>query len=151
MILNSFYALLASLGFGILFNIKGKNLILAALGGAIGWFFYLLAIDHSCSKVFSLFIASLAVSIYSETIARIFKTPVTIFMICAIIPLVPGAGMYYTMYESISGDIWSFLSLCLETVSSAGAIAVATVLVTSTTKVIIETKKRYQKNRWKYK
>lgn len=150
MILNSFYALIASLGFGILFNIKGKNLILSALGGAIGWFFYLLSMKFSSSKLFSLFIASLAVSIYSEIMARIFKTPVTMFVICALLPLVPGAGMYYTMYEYISGDISSFLSLCFETLSSAGAIALATILVTSITKVIIEIKKKIFKTQIKY-
>ena len=30
-----FSSFLASLGFGILFNIKGKNLILAGIGGAV--------------------------------------------------------------------------------------------------------------------
>ncbi len=44
MILNSFYAFLSSLGFGILFNIRGKNLIIASIGGGLGWFTYLLSV-----------------------------------------------------------------------------------------------------------
>jgi Uncharacterized conserved protein len=63
-------------------------------------------------------------------------------MICAIIPLVPGAGMYYTMFETIKGNLDKTIILGIETISSAGAIAVATVLVSSTIKVIIALKNR---------
>ncbi|QGU95037.1 hypothetical protein GOM49_07990 [Clostridium bovifaecis] len=141
MIINSIYALLSSLGFGFLFNIRGRNLIFASFGGALGWFFYLLFTNYSFSKVFALFMASISVSVYSEIMARVLKAPVTIFMICAIIPLVPGAGMYYTMYEITRGNLNASLSIGLETIISAGAIAVATVLVASTTKVITTLRK----------
>ncbi|MEA4826035.1 MAG: threonine/serine exporter family protein [Clostridium sp.] len=140
MILGSLYALLASLGFGVIFNIRGRNLFFASLGGSIGWFFYLLSLEYYPSKVFALFVGSLAISIYSEVMARVLKTPVTTFMICAMIPLVPGAGMYYTMLESIQGNIDKSLTLGLQTIGGAGAIAVATVLVASTTKVIVTLK-----------
>lgn len=142
MILSSLYALLASLFFGVIFNIRGKNLFFAALGGSLGWFFYSFSINHGFSALFALFIGSLACSIYSEIMARVLKSPVTVFMICAIIPLVPGAGMYYTMFETIKGDLDKAIILGIETISSAGAIAVATVLVSSTIKVIIALKNR---------
>jgi uncharacterized membrane protein YjjB (DUF3815 family) len=140
MIINSFYALLSSLGFGIIFNIRGKNLFFASLGGGLAWFLYSISINYGFSMLFALFMGSLVCSVYSEVMARILKTPVTIFMICAIIPLVPGAGMYYTMFETTMGNIDKALSLGIETIGSAGAIAVATVLVTSITKVIVTLK-----------
>lgn len=140
MILNSIYALLSSLGFGFIFNIRGKNLFFASFGGALGWFFYSLFLNNSFSKLFALFIASISISIYSEIMARVLKSPVTTFLICAIIPLVPGAGMYYTMYEIINGNLNESIVIGLETLGSAGAIAVATILVASTTKVILSFK-----------
>ncbi|EDS76734.1 membrane protein [Clostridium novyi A str. 4552] len=143
MIINSLYALFCSLGFGILFNIHGKKLFFAAFGGGIGWYFYLLSDKYTHSIVFSLFIASLVISIYSEIIARIFKAPVTIFLVAALLPLVPGAGMYYTMYQSIIGNATKSLSLGIETIFSAGAIAIATMLVSSITKVILAIKKKF--------
>ena len=73
-------------------NIRGKNLIIASLGGGVAWFTYLLSGRLQPSIVFSLFLASMVGSIYSEIMARIYKNPVTMFIICAIIPLVPGAG-----------------------------------------------------------
>lgn len=35
-------ALIASLGFGVIFNIRGKNLFFATIGGGLSWLSYLL-------------------------------------------------------------------------------------------------------------
>lgn len=136
MIVKSLYAFLASLGFGVLFNIKGKNLFFASLGGGFTWFVYLLTLKYYNFDLLALFTASLFAGIYSEVFARILKTPVTTFSICSIITLVPGGGMYYTMLESVHGNIDKFLSTGLNTLSSAGAIAVGILLASSVTKVI---------------
>lgn len=137
MIIKSIYALLATLGFGVLFNIKGKNLIFASFGGAITWFTYLLSLKLHASIMIALFLAALAAGIYSEFLARILKAPVTIFSICSVIPLVPGGGMYYTMLSSVQGDINKFLSTGLDTLASAGAIAVGILLASFFTKLIL--------------
>jgi uncharacterized membrane protein YjjB (DUF3815 family) len=55
--------------------------------------------------------------------ARIIKAPVTIFLICSIIPLVPGSGMYYTMLECVKGSINNALNQGFETLSNAMSIA----------------------------
>lgn len=135
MLLNSLYAFASTLGLSILFNIRKKYLFFAAFGGAITWFFYLFTFQYGHSNIFAYFIASVIAGIYSEVMARILKTPVTTFVICAIIPLVPGGGMYYTMLETIHGNITNSLNLGLETISIAGAIAVGIILVSSLTKI----------------
>ena len=142
MILNAFYALLSSLCFGILFNIRGKNLIIASLGGGVAWFTYLLSGRLQPSIVFSLFLASMVGSIYSEIMARIYKNPVTMFIICAIIPLVPGGGMYYATLEAVKGNLNLALSKGVETLFSAGAIAVGIVFVASISAIFKKIKKR---------
>ena len=142
MILNSIYALLATLSFGILFNIRGKNLIFACFGGGIGWLFILIFQEKlKLSPTFSLFIASIIIGIYSEILARILKSPVTIFAVCAIIPMVPGNGMYYTLYESVNGNAAKALITGIQTLASAGAIATGMVLVSSGTKILNSKKK----------
>jgi uncharacterized membrane protein YjjB (DUF3815 family) len=142
MLLNSIYALLATLGFGVLFNIKGKNLLFASIGGFLTWYIYLLSLSVDPSTHLALFIASFAAGLYSEALARILRSPVTTFSICSIIPLVPGGGMYYTMLESVQGNINNFLSTGLDTMSSAGAIAVGILLASSLTKVILIIKRK---------
>ncbi|MNO98746.1 hypothetical protein D3C76_905000 [compost metagenome] len=64
------------------------------------------------------------------------KTPVTTFVICALIPLVPGGGMYYTMYEVVQGNIDKALSLGLETLASAGALALGIIFVSTLTRLM---------------
>lgn len=141
MILEVLSAFIAAFAFGIVFNIKGKNLFFAALCGALGWFIYKLALMIGCSDITSLFLASLALSIYSEIFARILKTPVTTFVIAALIPLVPGGGMYYTMVEAITGDIMKSLEIGIKTIASAGALALGIILVSTLTKTLIKNKK----------
>ncbi len=145
MIEQIFVAFVASLGFGIIFNIRGKNLIFAALGGGLSWFFYLLLTQNKISNVVSLFISSIIFSIYSEICARYLKTPVTTLVICALIPLVPGAGMYYTMYESILGNVSEAASLGLDTISSAGALALGVIFVSTITKQVTNLKRVKEK------
>jgi uncharacterized membrane protein YjjB (DUF3815 family) len=141
MILNSFFAFLSSIGFGIIFNIRGKNLIIASLGGGLGWLTYLLVLRLQPSLVFSLFIASMVVSIYSEIMARVFKNPVTIYIICAIIPLVPGGGMYFATLEAVRGNFDAALSKSVVTLFSAGAIAIGIVFVSSISTIFKKIKK----------
>ena len=138
MILNTLYASLATLGFGILFNIKGKNLIIATIGGGLSWFTYLFLMHFHAGELLSYFIAALICSIFSEFMARVNKTPVTTFIVCGIIPLVPGMGMYNTMLEFTRGNANLGISKCLETISIASAIAVGIALVSSLTKLIFK-------------
>lgn len=134
MILELLLAFISSLGFGVLFNIKGKNLFFAALGGSISWFFYKIFKNYNFSEITSLFLSAVFFSIYSEICARILKTPVTTVIICSLIPLVPGAGMYYTMYEIISGHSSKALELGLSTIGNAGSLALGIILVSTITK-----------------
>ena len=138
-------AFVASLGFGIIFNIKGKKLIFAAIGGGLSWFCYLYLTNNGISTILSLFISSIIFSIYSEICARYLKTPVTTLVICALIPLVPGAGMYYTMYETILGNISGAVELGLNTLASAGALALGVIFVSTITKQVINLKKVKEK------
>lgn len=127
-IISSF---LATFGFGILFNIKGYKLILAAVGGMLGSIVYTMALQIGQAEVSALFFASLAFSLYSEILARICKTPVTTFIICALIPLVPGKGMYETMRIAIDGDAIAALQKGLDTMTYAGALALGIIFVST--------------------
>jgi uncharacterized membrane protein YjjB (DUF3815 family) len=137
MILNTLYTLIATFSFSILANIRGKNLVFASLGGGFTWFIYLLTTTYTHgSNVFCFFIASVFAAMYSEIMARILKTPVTTLVISTIIPLVPGSGMYYTMSESVQGNINTSLNLGIQTLAIAGTIAIGVFLVSSLSKTL---------------
>lgn len=136
MLLEVLSAFTASFAFGIIFNIKRKNLFFAAICGAIGWFVYKFSMKLGYSDTTAMFFASIAISGYSEIFARLLKTPVTTFVIAALIPLVPGGGMYYTMVEAINGDVMSSLEIGIKTLALAGVLAIGVILVSTMTKTI---------------
>ena len=144
MILQIIFSFFASLGFGIIFNIKGKNLIFASIGGSIGWITYIILGKTNIPVVLCYLISSIIISIYSEIMARVLKTPVTAMIIASLMPLVPGAGMYYTVYEAILGNLHNSILKGIQTMSYALSLAVGIILISTITKQIsiIRRKKR---------
>ncbi|WP_346878568.1 threonine/serine exporter family protein [Clostridium sp. UBA7791] len=142
MFLQVIYAFIVSLGFGVLFNVRDKNLFFAALGGAVGWFFYSLTMNLSGSSILAMLIASISISIYAEIFSRVLKNPVTLFLVCSLIPLVPGSGMYYTVFEAVEGNVFGSLNNGIETLSLAGVIAVGIILVSTLSRLMQKLKIR---------
>jgi uncharacterized membrane protein YjjB (DUF3815 family) len=136
------YAFIVSLGFGVLFNVRDRNLFFAALGGAVGWFFYSLTMNLSDSSILAMLIASISISIYAEIFSRVLKNPVTLFLVCSLIPLVPGSGMYYTVFEAVQGNVFDSLNNGIETLSLAGVIAVGIILVSTLSRLMQKLKAR---------
>lgn len=137
MIIEVIAAFFVAYGFGILFNIKGKYLILAGIAGSIGWFGYKLPLYLGCGDSLSYFIAAVAFSIFCQVCAIKFHTPYTILSICALIPLVPGYGVYNSMYQFLTGNYMKAIDYGVNTLSSAGSLALGVILVSS----IFRTKK----------
>lgn len=145
---DSLLSVIGCFGFGILFNIKGKKLLFASFGGGVSWFVYALCLNHyNFSIISSMLASSIIFSIYSEVMARLLKTPVTLMVICAMLPLVPGAGMYYTMYEAVKGNISASVSNGLSTLASAGTLALGIILVATITRIL--TKKNVKNTKTK--
>lgn len=144
----SFVSFIITFGFGILFNIKGKKLLFAALGGGLSWYCYSLPLSLGLSEVSSLFISALVFSTYSEVLARIFKTPVTSFVICALFPLVPGSGMYYTMLATINGDLQNAVHLGINTLANAGTLALGVIFISTITSLIFRVKRNHYSKRF---
>jgi uncharacterized membrane protein YjjB (DUF3815 family) len=122
---------LAALGFSVLFNVRGRKIVLAALGGVAGWLVYLLVRRFGGSPVLATFVASVGIGLYAELVARLAGCPATVFIVSAIIPLIPGGGIYATMTHALHGEIPQTVSAGLETLYLAGAIATGVALVSS--------------------
>ena len=86
-----------SFGFAVLYNLRGKKLCMAGISGMVSWIAYLIVWNEMPSTFVANLAAAAVATIYAETMARILKTPVTVFLITGIIPLVPGGNLYYTM------------------------------------------------------
>ena len=76
-------------------------------------------------------LAVIPLTILTRVFAILQKTPVTVFLLSGIFPLVPGAGIYYTAYYFIQGDNALALSNGISTFKVAVALAVGISLVLS--------------------
>ena len=133
MIIQVIGAFFATLFFSIFFNISKKQLLFCGLNGAIGWLIYLLTLNMN-SIVFSSFLGALVVSILSQVLAKLRKTPVSVFLTSGIIPLVPGALLYKTIYYIVAEDYTMSNYYGVQSLQIAGAISVAIFLIASITK-----------------
>lgn len=127
MILQFIFSMLATLSFGVLFGAPKKELPLCGLTGGIGWLVYLLCLEYNGSTTFANLIATLALTVISRTFAAIRKNPVTVYLISGILPLVPGAGIYYMSYYFIMNDMAECSTAGMNTVKVAGAIVLGIV------------------------
>jgi len=80
-------------------------------------------VPHAGSPAFAVFLAALAAGLYSEIIGWLRLRPATVYAIAAILPLVPGGGMYYTMLSTLEGNSTKTVELVMTTLMTAFAIA----------------------------
>lgn len=117
-------AALGSLSFAMFFGVRSRKLWFSLLGGALNWGLYLLAMKKmGLPETLAYALGAAAGTLYAEILARIIKTPVTVFVITSVIPMVPGGPLYYTMLGLLQGDKATFVDRGLYTLSAAGAMA----------------------------
>ena len=118
-----------TLSFAILFACPKRTLPCCALVGAVGWFIYELAILYGADAAAAALIAVIPLSLAARICAVLLKTPVTVFLLTGIFPLVPGAGIYYTAYYFIQDNNSLALANGISTFKVAVALAVGIALV----------------------
>ena len=116
-------AFVGSLGFALVFGMRRRYLFCASLGALLGWGVYML-VDVLVGDVFLPSLAAAAFALtYSEMMAKALKTPATLFVIPAIIPLVPGGSLYYTMSYAVHRDMANARLYGTRTLETALAVA----------------------------
>jgi uncharacterized membrane protein YjjB (DUF3815 family) len=106
------------------------------MGGMLTWAVYLLAISLGADVVGANFWAAAFASAYSEIMARIRKYPAISYLVVSIFPLLPGAGIYYTVSYALEQNMNLALSKGLETAAIAGVMAVGILLISTAVKVL---------------
>ncbi len=138
------FCLIGCVGFSILFNIHGPGGLLCALGGVIAWFVYCLTLELGGSDILAFFWSALVASVYSEIMARIRKYPAISYLVVAIFPLIPGAGVYFTMNYAVRGEMELFASKGMHTAAVAGIMAVGILLASTSFRMYSDWKARKQ-------
>lgn len=121
-------AFLGTVGFSVLFHVPQKQYVMCGVTGAVGWLVYLLVHIR-----FSVSVSSFCATVVIVFLARLFavwrKVPSNVFMISGIFPIVPGIGIYNTIYDFMTGDVDAGILSGLGTFKAVAAIVLGIVCV----------------------
>lgn len=131
MVVQTIGAFMAVASFALILEIPKKFAVGAGVVGAVGWLAYLVVEQFSQSVISAAFLSSLFIAIISHLFARIYKAPVTVFLVAGILPSVPGSSIYRCVYFMIHNLSALSNSYFQETIKISGAIAMAIFVVDS--------------------
>ena len=133
---------LAVSGFAVLVETPRKYILQAGFAGACGGWVYFFSMQNGLDAVPASFLSALVIALLAHIFARIFKAPVTVFLIAGILPTVPGAGMYRTVYYIIADDRAQSSYYLMQTLEIAGVIALAIFIVDAVFRIRIRGKNK---------
>ena len=133
--------LIGTLGFSILFHVKGWKLLPIALGGAASTALYLWVLKLSDDSALALLVSTTAIGVLAEIFARSFKAPVISFLVPMLVPLIPGSGLYYTTSALIRGASADFAVRGKLLLLQAAAIAFGIILAACLTHIPLKSLK----------
>lgn len=127
-----FVAIVATVSFSVTFRVSPRHYLASGVTGAVGWLVYVLCADLlAMSAPVATLVAALPLTVCARFFAIRHKAPITLFLLCGIFPLVPGAGIYYTAYYFLRDDRTLFANKGVETLKIALALALGIALVCS--------------------
>lgn len=113
--------------FGVIFNVPRSSLVKCGFIGMIGWAVYVMLVDGGVAAVPATLAASFSVTIIGHVFARLYKTPMIVFSVSGIIPLVPGGMAYDAMRNFVENDYNEALQVAAKAFTISGAIAIGLV------------------------
>ena len=130
----------ASIFYCIIMQLPKKALWVSSLSSALTYIVFRVAFLSIESEYMGYLAASCFAALSAEILARACKMPATIFIFPAVIPLVPGLGLYRTMLCLVQSDMSGFASEGTKTLIISGIIAVTVAVVNAFFRNILKRK-----------
>lgn len=141
------FAAFATLGFTLYYKVPKKSIFTTCIISGFMWLIYEYSLLKYNNYMGSGFIVSFLIGITSEFCAYFYKKPVTVFSLPCLIPIVPGAGMYYIMYYFIENNYELMVRNLTSTLFTAAGLSMGIVFsqaLAKITKSVFRTKKSYK-------
>ena len=136
-LVNVLCPFLGTVAYVVLFNVPRRYYVSCGITGIVAWLVYLGASEGMSSAVAS-FLAVMVAVFLSRMLAVRMRCPITIFLLAAIIPLVPGAGIYYTAYYLVTDQLSLAAERGIEAVKIAFGIVVGIAFIVSIPKEVFQ-------------
>ena len=117
-----------TVAFALLFGVPGRFYPCCGMIGGAGWLLYSL-LEGRFSAAVATFFAAVLVMLLSRFFAVREKCPVTVFLISGIIPLVPGAGIYWAAYYMVTDQLAEAADAGFAAVKAVAAIVLGIVCI----------------------
>lgn len=128
-IIQILMAALGAAAYCLLFNIRRNKIAFCAIIAGCTWTVYILCENMTDSIFVCNMLSSAFATLISEMAARILKAPTTCFLIPAVIPLIPGGGLYHTMEAALIKNTAAFESYLSSTVQATFGISIGIMLM----------------------
>lgn len=143
---NLLCAFLGTVGFSMMYNVPKRYYISCGITGAMGWLaFLVITYGTPLSAAVGSFFGAFVVVLISRLLTVRMKCPITIFLVSGIFPLVPGAGIYYTVYYLVTSEMGKAAQEGLEALKVAFGIVLGIAVVLSIPREVFQI--RYWKQR----
>lgn len=130
----------ASVFYCIIMSLPKKAIWISSFSSAMTYIVYRLTFLSVDSEYIGYLAASFFAALSAEVLARVCKMPATIFIFPAVIPLVPGIGLYRTMLCLVRSDMSGFASEGTKTLFISGIIAVTVAVVNAFFRSVLKRK-----------
>lgn len=94
----------ASMGFALLFKAAVFQSFCAGIGGLVNCGCYLLVLHLNGNNFTAVMAGATFVAAYAYVMSRVHKAPSTIFLTTSIMPVIPGATLFYMMHGVVQAD-----------------------------------------------
>lgn len=114
-----------TVGLSLLLNAPPRSILPASLTGMLGQLVYMLLFKYmGQSLIFSYFFATVVIAVICEVCARVMRMPSTIFLLSALVPLVPGYSFYAMLLALVQDNGMQAARCGMEAIQIVAAIAV---------------------------
>ena len=128
--------------FAVLDNASGRVIIASCICGASTFIVSEMASMNYDNNFLIYFISAILTCGMSEVGARIMRTPVTVILLPAIIPLVPGSLLYSAIKALLQGSETWYSEYGSEAVAAVSGIGVAIVAVSGVSRTLVGIKRK---------
>ncbi|MBO3065595.1 MULTISPECIES: threonine/serine exporter family protein [Staphylococcus] len=124
-----FFSFTASYFFALIYDAPKKLFLPAGLAGALGYIInFTLNTSFQMDSIYTSLLGSLTLGLISHIMSRLFKSPVVVFMIPGIIPLVPGSLAFRAMQQLVTLNFTDASNTFIRTILIAGSIALGLII-----------------------